>query len=157
MPPSLIFHGSSWCQVPHVTGGKHEPSLAVAAFHKCCRCCGKPRAWAPGGLATGCCPGLAACPALCWWGSPAPQETATPFLPWLPLEYCLHQASPLMSEMVLHCPFSVCPQGGVLQSPVFTSPPPPLGSTTGDVQDLHRFPNMFLVQLKGNHKILWKG
>lgn len=80
-----------------------------------------------------------------------------PFLPWLPLEFCLNQASPPASETVLHRPNSACPQGGVLQSPVFTSLVPLPGSTAGDAQALHGFPNTFLVQLRGKHKMLWNG
>lgn len=129
--------------------------LTVTAFQKRCRCWGKSGTRAPCGLAAACCPGVAVCPARCWWGSPAPREAATLFLPSLPLEYCLNQAFPPASEMVLHCLVSACLHGGVLLLPVFTSPAPPPGRTAGNAQALHGFPNNLLVQLKGKHKILW--
>lgn len=65
-----------------------------------------------------------------------------PFLPWLPLEYCLNQ----LQKQCFNCPISVYPQDGVLQSPVFTSPAPSPGSTVGNAQALHGFPNTFLMQ-----------
>lgn len=68
--------------------------------------------------------------------------------PWLPLEYCLNKASPQASEMVLQCPVSVCPQGGLLQLLVITSPASLAGSTAGDAQALYCFPDTFLVQFR---------
>lgn len=104
----------------------HLCPFTVTAFQK--HCCNKSGLCAMlfGG---GCWPGVVVHPVLLGWASPATLEAAVQFIPWLPVDYCLNQGSPA-SEMVFHCSVSACPQGAILQLPVFISPALPVGTTT---------------------------
>lgn len=55
VPPSLIVHESSWCQVSHVIGVNvsHLWPCTVTALQNCCGCCGRSGTQAPCGSVVG--------------------------------------------------------------------------------------------------------